>query len=138
MSFVLDNSVTMRWCFNDGSAADLAYAERVMDALADDSALAPSLWSLEVVNVLARAEHHGHIDTALTAAFLDRLRKLRIMPEESSFEVAITGILEAARRHHLTAYDASYLELAARKRLPLATLDASLRKAARREGVRVF
>jgi predicted nucleic acid-binding protein len=45
------------------------------------------------------------------------------------------GVLALARKHRLTVYDASYLELAQRETLPLATLDKDLARAARLERV---
>lgn len=46
MSFVLDNSVTMRWFFGDGSPKDLAYAGRILDAMKADEAVVPGVWGL--------------------------------------------------------------------------------------------
>lgn len=138
MSLVLDNSVAMRWCFNDGSAADLAYAESVMDAMTEDAAQVPAIWALEVANVVTRAEQHGHIRASHTSRFLTRLRKLPIVTDLATAEHALTDTLELARKHHLSSYDAAYLELAQRLDLPLATLDADLRRAAKRAGVAVF
>ena len=42
-----------------------------------------------------------------------------------------------AVKHALTLYDAAYLELALRLRLPLATFDKALCRAAEAEGVRL-
>ncbi|MEO9079195.1 MAG: type II toxin-antitoxin system VapC family toxin [Rhodanobacter sp.] len=135
---VLDNSVVMRWCFGDGKPADLAYAGKVLDALAADSALVPVIWGLEVANVLSRAEHHALIDAAHSASFLTMLQKLRIVTDAAGTEHALTDTLHLARQHLLTAYDAAYLELALRERLPLATLDVGLRKAAKQAAVKLF
>jgi len=40
-----------------------------------------------------------------------------------------------ARKHNLAAYDVAYIDLALREKLPLATSDQALRKAAMAEGV---
>lgn len=138
MNLVLDNSVCMRWCFGDGKPGDLVFAERVMDALVTDQALVPAIWSFEVANVLSRAEHHGMIDAAHSTEFLSLLHKLRIVTDPASIEHVLADTLHLARRHHLSAYDAAYLELAMREKLPLATLDAELRKAAKRAHVALF
>lgn len=138
MKLVLDNSVCMRWCFGDGMPADLAYAESAMEALAAGSATVPAIWSLEVANVLVRAEHTHLIDEAHSAAFLTTLRKLRITTDPAGAEHALTDTLNLARRHGLSAYDAAYLELALREHMPLATLDTNLRQACRKSGAAVF
>jgi hypothetical protein len=55
MSFVLDNSVTMRWFFGDGKPRELVYSSKVLDAMKEGSALVPATWGLEVANVIAKA-----------------------------------------------------------------------------------
>ena len=138
MSFVLDNSVTMRWFFGDGSPRDLAYASRVLDAMKADEALVPGLWGLEVANVLARAESAGLVSEARSETFIGMLQKLDISVDPATPAHALAATLQLARRHKLSAYDAAYLELALRTGLPLATLDEKLLKAARKAGVKRF
>lgn len=135
MSFVLDNSVTMRWCFGDGKPSELAYAAGILDALQGTSAHVPMTWGPEVANVLARAEDRGLITEARSGTFLALLRRLRIEPDTETFAQSLGGILQVARRYRLSSYDAAYLELALREGLALATLDEDLRKAAKRAGV---
>ena len=111
---------------------------QVRDAIVSGKrALVPSLWALEMANGLLMAERRGK----LTAAEVDHgLRQLEIVLV-AGIEidtVAVPTIREAftnARSFQLTAYDAVYLDLARRERLPLATLDKSLRAAAARAGV---
>lgn len=124
----------MRWCFGDGKPADLAYASKVLDAMRDSYALVPAIWGLEVANVLARAESQKLITEARSEAFLALLRKLHIETDPETFSQSLTATLQIARRYRLSSYDAAYLELALREGLPLATLDADLRKAARHAG----
>lgn len=138
MSFVLDNSVTMRWFFGDGSPRDLAYASRILDAMKADEALVPGLWGLEVANVLARAESAGLVSEARSETFIGMLQKLDISVDPATPAHALAATLQLARRHKLSAYDAAYLELALRTGLPLATLDEKLLKAARKAGVKRF
>lgn len=138
MSFVLDNSVAMRWCFGDGKPSDLAYAEMVMDALSREPAKVPVIWNLEVANVLARAEQQGVIDDAHCSAFLATLRQLPIKIDVDGIPHTLSETLSLALRYRLSAYDASYLELALRENLSFATLDTDLRKAAKRAGIELF
>lgn len=138
MSFVLDNSVTMRWFFGDGRAEELAYAGAVLDALAGAGAQVPVTWGLEVSSALARAEARNLVTEARSSAFLGLLSGLDIQRDDATFAHALTSTLHLARRYRLSSYDASYLELALRMGLPLATLDEDLRKASDRAGVPSF
>lgn len=138
MSFVLDNSVTMRWFFGDGKPQELTYAGNVLDAMKNTSALVPVTWGLEVANVIARAEAKGLVTEARSAAFLERLEGAGIDVDMGTFAHALSDILQLARRYKLSAYDASYLELALRLGIPLATLDVDLRNAAKKAGVKSF
>lgn len=137
MRFVLDNSVAMRWLFGDGSADDLAYARMILDAMERRQAVAlvPSLWALEVANVIQRAEARELLPEARGTEFVGLLQHMAIAADAETFGHALGDTLQLARRHKLSAYDASYLELALRTGLPLATLDADLRKAMEASGV---
>lgn len=138
MSFVLDNSVTMRWFFGDGKPQELAYADKVLDALKKASALVPVTWGLEVANVIAKAEAKDLVTEARSGAFLEMLEGVDIEVDSATFAHALSDTLQLARRYKLSAYDASYLELALRLGLPLATLDEDLQKAAKKAGVKKF
>ena len=138
MSFILDNSVTMRWFFGDGKPRELAYAGKVLDAMKQQSALVPMTWGLEVSNVIARAEAKGLVTEARSEMFLEMLKNVDIDVDSATFAHALSDTLQLARRYKLSAYDASYLELALRSGLSLATLDDDLQKAARKAGVKRF
>lgn len=138
MSFVLDNSVTMRWFLGDGKPLELAYAGKVLDAMKDTKALVPAIWRLEVANVIAKAEATALVSEARSEAFLEMLEDLDIEVDASTSAHALSSTLQLARRYRLSSYDASYLELALRLGLPLATLDEELQKAAKKAGVKKF
>jgi predicted nucleic acid-binding protein len=57
---------------------------------------------------------------------------------EVDSQPAELDLLKLARPHNLTVYDASYLELASRRRLPLCTHDKQLVEAAPKTGVRLW
>jgi len=137
VNFVLDNSVTLRWFFGDGKPQELTYAHKVLDAMKQASALVPATWGLEVANVLARAEVKGWVTEARSGAFLEMLEGVDIEVDAATFAHALSDTLQLARRYKLSAYDASYLELALRLGLPLATLDEDLRNAAKKAGVKI-
>ncbi len=138
MSFVLDNSVTMRWFFGDGKPNELAYASKVLDAIKRENALVPVTWGLEVANVITRAEAKTLVTEARSGAFLEMLDDMDITVDTATFARALSDTLQLARRYKLSAYDASYLELALRMGMPLATLDEDLQKAAKKAGVKTF
>lgn len=138
MNFVIDNSVVMRWFFGDGKPLDLRYASGVLDAMQSGNAIVPSVWGLEVANVISRAEAQGLVTEARSEAFLEMLVGLAIEVDGGSADHALSSTLNLARRYKLSSYDASYLELALRQGVALATLDADLRKAAKKAGVEIF
>ena len=131
MRFVLDNSVVMRWLLNDGSEERLAYASKVLDLLTQDTseALVPGVWSLEVANVLVKAQAKGLVSEARASAFVGLLSEMTITVDGSTAARALGDTLQLARRFRLSSYDAAYLELVLREGLPLATLDADLQGA---------
>jgi len=135
VNFVLDASVTLAWCFEDEGGE---YALRVLETLRASEAVAASLWPLEVANGLAVAQRGGRLDAATARRFMELVLALPIAVEPVSRSPALTGTYDLARRRSLSAYDAAYLELAIRRAIPLATLDAHLREAAVAEGVEVF
>jgi len=135
MSLVLDCSVTMAWCFEDErTAATDALLERVIA----DGAHAPALWPVEVCNVLLSAVKHKRIPADAVSVVAQRIAALPITVDAASADIVWSNTLQLAQRYALTSYDACYLELAQRKALPLATLDAGLRKAAGAAGVAVI
>lgn len=130
--FVLDCSVAMAWCFED--EAD-SYADSVLGALETGNAVAPSIWPLEVANVLAVAERKDRLSEAETARFLELLHLLPIEIDPHTHARATGPILALARRRGLSSYDAAYLDLAMREGLPLASRDKALVAAAEASGV---
>jgi predicted nucleic acid-binding protein len=138
-SLVLDNSVAMRWCFKDGSEADLIYADKVLDSLTSDyTFLVPNLWHLEAANVVVRAQKRQWLTTEQMEKFLDLVGQLPLTVDNQTAKQAMSATILLASEHNLSAYDAAYLELALRYQVPLATLDTDLRKAANKINVPIF
>ena len=138
MRFVLDASVTLTWLLRDANDRDAAYAFAVLKRLreVDADVAVPVIWSLEIANVIARAEAKDQVTPAQSAAFLEMLRVAAITVDTTTETHALTDTLQLARRYRLSAYDASYLELALRCGAPLATVDAELLRAATKAGVK--
>ncbi|MDE2689602.1 MAG: type II toxin-antitoxin system VapC family toxin [Acidobacteriota bacterium] len=132
MSFVLDCSVTVAWLFEDEATPAI---DALQDQLKEEVALVPGHWRLEVGNVLAQAERRKRLTPAQTSAHLELLDRLPVATDNETDSRAFREILSVARTERLTTHDAAYLELAARRGVPLATLDRALARAARRVGV---
>ena len=138
MSFVLDASVALLWLVPQTNPAGVDYASAALKALKESQAIVPSLMTLEVANVVAKVEFKGLVAEADSQRFLALLGRLNIVTDQATAAHALGDTLNLARRYKLSAYDAAYLELALRKGLPLATLDANLAKAATTAGVPIF
>ncbi|HYM76615.1 MAG TPA: type II toxin-antitoxin system VapC family toxin [Candidatus Dormibacteraeota bacterium] len=131
--FVLDASMTLAWCFTDESTA---FTEAVLDLFRNGTdAIAPAIWPFEVANALLMGERRKRVTSAQVAAILKRVSDLPVSIDPTRRDYVFGSILLLARREQLTVYDASYIELALREGLPLATLDDQLRHAARTTGV---
>jgi predicted nucleic acid-binding protein len=133
--FVVDTSIVMSWCFED---EENSYAEDVLESLEFAQALVPAIWPLEVGNVLLVAERKKRLSQAAVVRFLALLDGLPITVEQETRERMLKEIVSLAREHGLSTYDASYLDLAMRLDLPLATQDTSLAKAAKKCKVPAF
>lgn len=131
--FVLDCSISAAWCLQE---AESETAEKTLALMSRDVALVPSLWLVEMTNVLVVAQRRGRITPADAVRAEDLLRVLpiRIDPVRQD----LPRLRAVALEYGLTAYDAGYLEIAMRNRLPLATLDEGLRKAAKKAGVELL
>lgn len=129
---VLDCSIALAWYFADEAAP---YADAVQDGLANAPAAVPSLWPLELSNALVMGERRGRSTPAQASAWLSLLRLLPIHVDGETESRAWADTLHLARAHGLTSYDASYLELALRLGVPIATFDAKLKAAAAAVGV---
>ena len=136
MSFlVLDSSATLAWIYGDETTEAI---RRVFDTIADNGALVPALWRLEVANSLTMAVRKRHIDPDFRRAALADLALLDITTDQQTDSYAWTDTVNLADHFNLTVYDAAYLELARRRILPLATLDQDLRNSAMAIGVEVL
>ena len=129
MPFVIDASVTMVWVLADEANP---IADHALARTRSDEALAPVLWWYEIRNALISGERNRRLTPDDSDRFLRELAGLRITLSETLDQ---RSVFRLCRKHKLTFYDAAYLELAQSRNLPLATLDAELARAARREKV---
>jgi predicted nucleic acid-binding protein len=132
--FVLDSSVTMAWCFEDEKTT---YTESVLDAVAAGTAVVPTLWTYEVLNLLVMAQRRKRMTQAQAMTFWKGLQSFSIQVDDHSAHSGFLAVMSLAEQYQLTAYDAAYLELALRTGFALASLDGDLAKAAKASGVSI-
>jgi predicted nucleic acid-binding protein len=135
VSLVLDASLALAWYFQDEATPA---TDRILDRVAETGAVVPALWRLELANGLQVAVRRGRISTAYRDGSLADLTQMQIETDLETDMHAWSATLRLAEKHNLTLYDASYVDLAQRRRLPLATLDRELRRAADKLGVPVL
>ncbi len=132
MSIVIDSSIALAWLYPD---EQMPGSNDIVDIVVERGAVVPSLWFVEVANALTMSLRRKRISAIQRKSFLRALSNLDIVSDDHMATHAWTATLELADIHALTLYDATYLELAQRRRLPLATLDKDLRRAAGHAGV---
>ena len=129
--FVLDASVTAAWCFADEATAS---SQALRRRLVDTTAVVPRLWHTESANMLLVAERRRRISAARCAELLGFLSTIPLKTEDE-YQRIRGQVMDLARKHRLTTYDAIYLDLALHQAIPLATRDKDLRRAAKSTGV---
>jgi predicted nucleic acid-binding protein len=135
MSLVLDSSMCLAWCFEDERTPEvLAVREQVIEA----GATVPTLWRYEMANALLMAQRRKRIDEERRTVLLRMLEDFSIEEDQAPEGDPWGAAVRLADLHRLTVYDAAYLELAQRRRLPLATLDEALRIAAGKAAVKLL
>jgi predicted nucleic acid-binding protein len=132
MPFVIDASIAGAWILPDETDALAADCQR---ALLVDHAIVPAIWWFETRDLLLMSERRGRLDRTATARALEILAVYPIIRDEQPDG---STLLDLARVHGLTAYDAAYLELAVRTKSPIATLDKRLSAAAQKENIAAF
>lgn len=135
ISIVLDASVALTWCFPDENTA---FAYKVLDHFEHGNAIVPALWPVEIANALVMGERRHRLKDSDVAQFLELINSLAIEMDSQTAPRALTATRQLARSYGLSAYDATYLELAMREGLTLATLDIPLKNAAKAAGVKLF
>jgi predicted nucleic acid-binding protein len=134
--FVLDASVALAWFFEDEYST---YAEFVAAEMTSNQAIVPVIWPLEITNALLTAAKRGRLPDVTVPGLLERVWQVGIEIDQGLTPFALadaSAVLGLA--HGLSSYDASYLELAVRRGLRLATEDNRLRQAASQSGVMVM
>lgn len=128
--FVVDASVGFAWVHPAQASAE---TEKLLEQLGNGAqVVVPSLWFIEMANSLLVLQRRKKLTADERKSALDTLGALNLTVDEESAQTAFHKASELADKHGLTVYDAVYLELALRRKLPLASCDEALRQAARR------
>jgi predicted nucleic acid-binding protein len=131
---VIDASIASAWCFPDEQTD---YTKAVFQAVSPSTVdtVAPLLWAYEIRNSVLMGLRRGRISKPDGEEFLVSLNELNVrLSEPASYD----DVFSLAQEHGLTVYDAAYLDLAIQERLPLASLDGQLVRAAQKVGVPLF
>jgi len=129
---ILDCSVTVSWFIPDEFSKN---SLNIKDKIREKGAIVPTIWSLEVGNVLLISERRKRITKEQRQTALYILNDLPIKTDELTFKNAWFETIELAERYNLTLYDACYLELSLRCNSNLATFDNNLKQAAKLAGI---
>ncbi len=132
---VLDSSIALAWIYADETTDAVL---RLFDEIRIHGAWVPGLWRWEIAHVLQLNVRRGRHAGDFRAGALSSLALLPIKVDVEADRQAWSAALRLAERHGLTVYDASYLEIASRRKIPLATLDRQLRAAAASDGVQLL
>ena len=132
MPFVVDASAALAWFFADERTQE---TDALLLSLERDVAVTPAIWPTEMANAFLVAERRGRVSQTAITQYLSDLAVLPFRAERALAPDDMAAVIGLARRHALTAYDASYLDVALRLKLPLATRDADLAAAAEGQGV---
>lgn len=130
MTFVADNSVVLAWFVNSQSTA---YSEKILRRVANEPVHVPFVWALEFSNALRQLERRRKLKPDATATILEAVDALGLQSDSSP--PSQRRLLDLSRQYDLSVYDASYLELAIRLSVKLATQDGPLTAAAAKAGL---
>jgi len=131
-AIVIDNSIALSWYMAD-ETSDLG--DQVKRRISEAGAVVPRIWWYEFRNALIVNERRGRIEAAQVNDVLTEVARLPLAIDDRHNE---SRLIEFARRHVSSIYDAAYLELAHRHGLPLATLDRQLATAAKDASIALF
>lgn len=131
-AFVIHPSVLVAWLAANERTAQ---SDALLDQTEAKGALAPTLWRYEAANLLAMLRRRRQASEAVVDEMVSALPRLRIAIDTETDPRLFGPIYALSVKRNISVYDAAYLDLAARRGLPLAALDHELRRAAHDEGI---
>lgn len=138
MMLVVDASMALAWIYEREKPVEIDCADRALEALTNNNALVPTLWPIEIANALLVGERRRLITQAQSMDFLTKLGRLPIEVDDTTPKARQDQVMVLGREYGLTAYDATYFNLALRMGATLATFDAALIAAMNRAGGKLF
>lgn len=133
-SFIVDASVGFAWVYQGQATPETD--QLLNEVAAGATVIVPALWFLEMSNVLLIAQRRHRLTAIQRKAAMEKLTAMQLTVDEEGSRNAFGKTSELAEKYGLTIYDATYLELALRRSLPLASRDEALTKAATRCGIK--
>jgi predicted nucleic acid-binding protein len=135
-SFIVDASVGFAWVYQGQATPE---TDRLLnDVAAGATVVVPALWFLEMSNVLLVAQRRHRLTAGQRKAAMEKLTAMQLTVDEEGSRNAFGKTSELAEQYGLSIYDATYLELALRRSLPLASRDEALRNAAKQCGLKAL
>lgn len=138
MKLVIDASMALAWLFERSKKEEAHCADHALLTIADAETHIPSLWHTEIANALLVGERRKVVTEAQVIDYLERLSHLPLATDGATPASRRDSVMALAREHALTAYDATYLELALRTNSMLATFDKQLIDAMHQAGGKIF
>lgn len=134
--WVIDSSVGFAWVHPQQATSE---TDRLLDEVGQGATVVvPVLWFIEMANGLLVLQRRKKLTPAERKSALRMLSELNLVVDDEAAQTAFKKTSELAEKHGLTVYDATYLEVALRRKLSLASRDEALREAAKRNGIKVL
>ncbi len=132
----MDASIGFAWVYQGQATPETDHL--LNEVAAGAMVIVPALWFFEMSNVLLMAQRRRRLTAAQRKAAMEKLTALQLTVDEEGTRIAFGKTSELAEKYGLTIYDATYLELALRRSLPLASRDEALRNATRQCGLKAL
>jgi predicted nucleic acid-binding protein len=132
MPLIVDAGVAVAWFVRNQAST---YTDRIRRQARKERLHVPAVWPLEFANALWQLQRRKLLSGRQVDTIVDLAEPLEIVVHAET--PPPRRLVEIARDHDLSAYDASYLDLALRLRYPVACRDGPLKEALRAAGAKI-
>lgn len=136
MKFVMDASAAAALLLPDEDSLKMDSIIKKLDAKSE--IWVPSLFWFEFGNIFLNSLNRKRIDISFVHDSEKLLSSLPIYADSSEGITYMRKLISFSLENKLTTYDASYLELAVRKKINIVTLDGDIKKASQKLGIKVL